>query len=374
MGTVPLRYGENGNEMKRQTSNTIAVFSAAVLGIALSTVGIADDGDSADRPEDGKKTVLQGEWSEKRYTERMSLSFSTNGLGVFYYRGRTVRYSWTLDGDGSVSLKAVDHPNAPSLPPVSYDAVKNVIDLKLDKETKDLGFTGKLRFASKDLHPIIQQMVDAPLPKPPQRIDRQKAFERLLAEKPWGFHRVDSLLEELDPLRRNERKTWFETVDGEYPRIEPGRRQEMHANEMSAFIVHGRYEADRSVEHIEMEYGRRDRDCNPEDPPCQTGLPKAQVESMCAELKKEGIYCAKGSYDIGSGKAYWREDYAYVAVEEPRYEAFCRIMQKYFPESICAPRYIQEKRISDYYDFKAGEAYDVDWPDGKPRLTKRRKL
>ena len=356
------------------TSNTIAVFSAAVLGIALSTVGIADDGASADRPEDGKKTVLQGEWSEKRYTERMSLSFSTNGLGVFYYRGRTVRYSWTLDGDGSVSLKAVDLPNAPSLPPVSYDAVKNVIDLKLDKETKDLGFTGKLRFASKDLHPIIQQMVDAPLPKPPQRIDRQKAFERLLAEKPWGFHRVDSLLEELDPLRRNERKTWFETVDGEYPRICVARYGEMIDTRTTVYIVHGRYETDRSAEHVEMEGERRCRDPRPDDPPCQIGLTKDQVASLYAELKEEGMYCVGRADDIGKGSAYWREDSLYVTIREKEYGGFCRIMRKYFPNSIKAPRYIQEQRVDRYYDMIEEVVYDVDWSSETPRLTNRRKL
>ena len=49
-------------------------------------------------------------------------------------------------------------------------------------------------------------------------------------------------------------------------------------------------------------------------------------------------------------------------------------MRKYFPNSIKAPRYIQEQRVDRYYDMIEEVVYDVDWSSETPRLTNRRKL
>ena len=230
--------------MKPITGKTMGLIAAALLPLA----GLAAARSVADCEAMMKANAYRGMWLEKSYSETWRIAFGTNGVGVMVYRLSPVRFTWTSDGTGEIRMKDADDPEAEPLPSVRYDPAHDTMDMGLGGEKTPSGFTGRLVYEQEELFPWMQRGVDYPLPEPPKALDPAGRFEKLKAERPKGFRRVDSLLEELDPNRRLEAKSWVETVDLEYPRVDNS-SDLMMSSRIGHYIYYGRYEKDPTAVH-----------------------------------------------------------------------------------------------------------------------------
>ena len=353
--------------MKMKLGKTMGLIAAALLPLA----GLAAARPAAECEAMMKANAYCGMWLEKSYSETWRIAFGTNGVGVMVYRLSPVRFTWTSDGTGEIRLKDADDPEAEPLPSVRYDPAHDTMDMGLGGEKTPSGFTGRLVYEQEELFPWMQRGVDYPLPEPPKALDPAGRLEKLKAERPKGFRRVDSLLEELDPIRRLEAKSWVETVDLDYPRVDDTRPR-MSSNRVEYKIVYGRYEKDPMAVHREMEGERKSRAQRPDDPPCQIGPNRARVNELCKELDAKKMYYRRMSYDFGKGGEYWREDAIYIGAYAEQFETMKRLLREYlFADSNC-PRYILEVPSEDYYSASEKTLYKVDWTSGKPVLVLER--
>ena len=351
--------------MKPITGKTMGLIAAALLPLA----GLAAARSVAECEAMMKANAYRGMWLEKSYSEMWRIAFGTNGVGVMVYRLSPVRFTWTSDGTGEIRLKAADDPEAEPLPSVRYDPAHDTMDMGLGGEKTPSGFTGRLVYEQEELFPWMQRGVDYPLPEPPKALDPAGRFEKLKAERPKGFRRVDSLLEELDPNRRLEAKSWVETVDLEYPRVDDARPR-MSSNRVAYEIVYGRYEKDPSAVHTEMEHERKERRQRPDDPPCQIGPSRARIDELCAEMDAQKMHYSRISYDFGKDGGSWREDAIYIRAYTDQFETMKRLLREYLFADSNRPRYILEVPSEDYYSASEKILYKVDWTSGKPVLVK----
>ena len=351
--------------MKPITGKTMGLIAAALLPLA----GLAAARSVAECEAMMKANAYRGMWLEKSYSETWRIAFGTNGVGVMQYCLSPVRFTWTSDGTGEIRLKDADDPEAEPLPSVRYDPAHDTMDMGLGGEKTPSGFTGKLVYEQEELFPWMQRGVDYPLPEPPKALDPAGRFEKLKAERPKGFRRVDSLLEELDPNRRLEAKSWVETVDLEYPRVDDARPR-MSSNRVAYEIVYGRYEKDPSAVHTEMEHERKERRQRPDDPPCQIGPSRARIDELCAEMDAQKMHYSRISYDFGKDGGSWREDAIYIRAYTDQFETMKRLLREYLFADSNRPRYILEVPSEDYYSASEKILYKVDWTSGKPVLVK----
>ena len=353
--------------MKQKKGKTMGLIAAALLPLAgLAVARSADECEAM-----MKANAYRGMWLEKSYSETWRIAFGTNGVGVMVYRLSPVRFTWTSDGTGEIRLKDADDPEAEPLPIVRYDPAHDTMDMGLGGEKTPSGFTGKLVYEQEELFPWMQRGVDYPLPEPPKALDPAGWFEKLKAERPKGFRRVDSLLEELDPNRRLEAKSWVETVDLEYPRVDDARPR-MSSNRVAYEIVYGRYEKDPSAVHTEMEHERKERRQRPDDPPCQIGPSRARIDELCAEMDAQKMHYSRISYDFGKDGGSWREDAIYIRAYTDQFETMKRLLREYLFADSNRPRYILEVPSEDYYSASEKILYKVDWTSGKPVLVLER--
>ena len=353
--------------MKMKLGKTMGLIAAALLPLA----GLAAARPAAECEAMMKANAYRGMWLEKSYSETWRIAFGTNGVGVMVYRLSPVRFTWTSDGTGEIRLKDADDPEAEPLPIVRYDPAHDTMDMGLGGEKTPSGFTGKLVYEQEELFPWMQRGVDYPLPEPPKALDPAGRFEKLKAERPKGFRRVDSLLEELDPNRRLEAKSWVKTVDLEYPRVD-NLSDLMMSSRIGHYIYYGRYEKDPTAVHREMDGERKERAQRPEDPPCQIGPSRARIDELCKELDAEKLLYTRISYDFGKGKEYWREDAIYISAHTDQFETMQRLLGKYLVVGHDCPRYILEVPVVDYYSASEKILYKVDWTSGKPVLVLER--
>ena len=355
--------------MKPITGKTMGLIAAALLPLA----GLAAARSVAECEAMMKANAYRGMWLEKSYSETWRIAFGTNGVGVMVYRLSPVRFTWTSDGTGEIRLKDVDNPEVPPPPSVSirYDPAHDTMDMGLGGEKTPSGFTGKLVYEQEELLPWMQRGVDYSLPEPPKALDPAGRFEKLKAERPKGFRRVDSLLEERDPNRRLEAKSWVKTVDLEYPRVDNSCGL-MLSDGIGYYIYYGRYEKDRTAVHREREGERKERSQRPDDPPCQIGPSRARIDELCKELDAEKMYYSRKSYDFGKGGDYWREDAIYIGAYAEQFETMKRLLREYLFADSNRPRYILEVPVVDYYSASEKILYKVDWTSGKPVLVLER--
>ena len=353
--------------MKQKMGKTMGLLGAALLPLA----GLAAARSVAECEAMMKANAYRGMWLEKSYSETWRIAFGTNGVGVMVYRLSPVRFTWTSDGTGEIRLKDVDNPEVPPPPSVSirYDPAHDTMDMELGGEEMPFGFSGKLVYEQEELLPWMQSGVDYPLPEPPKALDPAGRFAKLKAERPKGFRRVDSLLEELDPNRRLEAKSWVETVDLEYPRVDDTRPR-MSSNRVAYEIVYGRYEKDPSAVHTEMEHERKERRQRPDDHPCQIGTSRARIDELCAEMDAQKMHYSRISYDFGKDGGSWREDAIYIRAYTDQFETMKRLLREYLFADSNRPRYILEVPSEDYYSASEKILYKVDWTSGKPVLVK----
>ena len=353
--------------MKPITGKTMGLIAAALLPLA----GLAAARSVAECEAMMKANAYRGMWLEKSYSETWRIAFGTNGVGVMVYRLSPVRFTWTSDGTGEIRMKDADDPEAEPLPIVRYNPAHDTMDMGLGGEKTPSGFTGRLVYEQEELFPWMQRGVDYPLPEPPKALDPAGRFEKLKAERPKGFRRVDSLLEELDPNRRLEAKSWVETVDLDYPRVDNS-SDLMMSSRIGHYIYYGRYEKDPTAVHREMDGERKERAQRPEDPPCQIGPSRARIDELCKELDAEKLLYTRISYDFGKGKEYWREDAIYISAHTDQFETMQRLLGKYLVVGHDRPRYILEVPVVDYYSASEKILYKVDWTSGKPVLVLER--
>ena len=353
--------------MKQKMGKTMGLLGAALLPLA----GLAAARSVAECEAMMKANAYRGMWLEKSYSETWRIAFGTNGVGVMVYRLSPVRFTWTSDGTGEIRLKDADDPEAEPLPSVRYDPAHDTMDMGLGGEKTPSGFTGRLVYEQEELFPWMQRGVDYPLPEPPKALDPAGRLEKLKAERPQGFRRVDSLLEELDPNRRLEAKCWVKTVDLDYPRVDNS-SDLMMSSRIGHYIYYGRYEKDPTAVHREMDGERKERAQRPEDPPCQIGPSRARIDELCKELDAEKLLYTRISYDFGKGKEYWREDAIYISAHTDQFETMQRLLGKYLVVGHDCPRYILEVPVVDYYSASEKILYKVDWTSGKPVLVLER--
>ena len=353
--------------MKQKMGKTMGLLGAALLPLA----GLAAARPVAECEAMMKANAYRGMWLEKSYSETWRIAFGTNGVGVMQYCLSPVRFTWTSDGTGEIRLKDADDPEAEPLPSVRYDPAHDTMDMGLGGEKTPSGFTGKLVYEKEELFPWMQRGVNYPLPEPPKALDPAGRFEKLKAERPKGFSRVDSLLEELDPKRRLEAKCWVKTVDLDYPRVDNS-SDLMMSSRIGHYIYYGRYEKDPTAVHREMDGERKERAQRPEDPPCQIGPSRARIDELCKELDAEKLLYTRISYDFGKGKEYWREDAIYISAHTDQFETMQRLLGKYLVVGHDRPRYILEVPVVDYYSASEKILYKVDWTSGKPVLVLER--
>lgn len=351
--------------MKQKMGKTMGLLGAALLPLA----GLAAARSVAECEAMMKANAYRGMWLEKSYSETWRIAFGTNGVGVMVYRLSPVRFTWTSDGTGEIRMKAADDPEAEPLPSVRYDPAHDTMDMGLGGEKTPSGITGKLVYEKEDLLPWMQRGVDYPLPEPPKALDPAGRLEKLKTERPQGFRRVDSLLEELDPNRRLEAKSWVKTVDLEYPRVDNSCGL-MLSDGIGYYIYYGRYEKDPTAVHREMEGERKERSQRPDDPPCQIGPSRARIDELCKELDAEKMYYSRKSYDFGTEREYWREDAIYISANVDKFETMQRFLGKYLSVDSNHSRYILEVPIEKFYSVSDDILYKVDWSSGKPVLVK----
>ena len=342
-----------------------------VSSLVIPMMGLA-----AARPADECEAIMKanayrGMWLEKSRGETWRIAFGTNGVGVMQCRMMPLRFTWTSDGTGEIRLKDVDNPEVPPPPSVSirYDPAHDTMDMELGGEEMPFGFSGKLVYEQEELLPWMQSGVDYPLPEPPKALDPAGRFAKLKAERPKGFRRVDSLLEELDPNRRLEAKSWVKTVDLEYPRVDNSCGL-MLSDGIGYYIYYGRYEKDPTAVHREMEGERKERSQRPDDPPCQIGPSRARIDELCKELDAEKMYYSRKSYDFGTEREYWRQDAIYISANVDKFETMQRFLGKYLSVDSNHSRYILEVPIEKFYSVSDDILYKVDWSSGKPVLVK----
>ena len=285
-----------------------------------------------------------GVWEERHYDETLTLSFASNGWGVFDYRGLMLPFAWKADGKGNIEgydkklggRKVFD---------VTYVPEEDVMDCGFGTNKSQLGFTGRCAFKSEKLSDeVVRLLTEVQRPAP---LSREEEFEQLKKSGDPRLKQVTNLGELMHPTRLLERRESIRTVDLEYPRVITDECL-VTPFLLQLNILYGAHEPRRIKKHEELEpwVWARTMKCDRPSPANEIGIPQEQVEKALTELNKEGI-CADWFYHLyGSGRSSWREDGIYCYMRENERDKVMEIVRKYLIDD--RARYILVEKVPEH--------------------------
>ena len=285
-----------------------------------------------------------GVWEERHYDETLTLSFASNGWGVFDYRGRMLPFAWKADGKGNIEgydkklggRKVFD---------VTYVPEEDVMDCGFGTNKSQLGFTGRCAFKSEKLSDeVVRLLTEVQRPAP---LSREEEFEQLKKSGDPRLMQVTNLGELMHPTRLLERRESIRTVDLEYPRVITD--QDLIAPFLiQLYILYGAHEPYKIKKHMEMDpwvWSRKIKYDTP-SPTNEIGIPREQAEKALCELNKEGIKASLFYHLYGSGRSSWREDGIYCYMRENERDKVMEIVRKYLIDE--RARYILVEKVPEY--------------------------
>ena len=285
-----------------------------------------------------------GVWEERHYDETLTLSFASNGWGVFDYRGRMLPFAWKADGKGNIEgydkklggRKVFD---------VTYVPDEDVMDCGFGTNKSQLGFTGRCAFKSEKLSDeVVRLLTEVQRPAP---LSREEEFEQLKKSGDPRLMQVTNLGELMHPTRLLERRESIRTVDLEYPRVITD--QDLIAPFLiQLYILYGAHEPYKIKKHMEMDpwvWSRKIKYDTP-SPTNEIGIPREQAEKALCELNKEGIKASLFYHLYGSGRSSWREDGIYCYMRENERDKVMEIVRKYLIDD--RARYILVEKVPEH--------------------------
>ena len=112
-----------------------------------------------------------GVWEERHYDETLTLSFASNGWGVFDYRGQMLPFAWKADGKGNI--EGYDKKSGGrKVFDVTYVPDEDVMDCGFGTNKSQLGFTGRCAFKSEKLSDeVVRLLTEVQRPAPLSGLD-----------------------------------------------------------------------------------------------------------------------------------------------------------------------------------------------------------
>ena len=329
--------------------NTTIAILFLVAGAMVAPGAAAEAAAPVTRTLEFRKEMMEwrsyaGVWEERHYDETLTLSFASNGWGVFDYRGLMLPFAWKADGKGNIEgydkklggRKVFD---------VTYVPEEDVMDCGFGTNKSQLGFTGRCAFKSEKLSDeVVRLLTEVQRPAP---LSREEEFEQLKKSGDPRLMQVTNLGELMHPTRLLERRESIRTVDLEYPRVITD--QDLIAPFLiQLYILYGAHEPYKIKKHMEMDpwvWSRKIKYDTP-SPTNEIGIPREQAEKALCELNKEGIKASLFYHLYGSGRSSWREDGIYCYMRENERDKVMEIVRKYLIDE--RARYILVEKVPEY--------------------------
>ena len=328
--------------------NTTIAILFLVAGAMVAPGAAAEAAAPLSRTLEFRKEMMEwrsyaGVWEERHYDETLTLSFASNGWGVFDYRGQMLPFAWKADGKGNI--EGYDKKSGGrKVFDVTYVPDEDVMDCGFGTNKSQLGFTGRCAFKSEKLSDeVVRLLTEVQRPAP---LSREEKFEQLKKSGDPRLMQVTNLGELMHPTRLLERRECIRTVDLEYPRVitDPCLVAPFL---LQLKIIYGAHEPRRIKRHEELEpwvWARTMKHDRP-SPTNEIGIPQEQVEKALEELNKEGIGAGWFYHQYGSGRSSWREDGIYCHMRENERDKVMEIVRKYLIDD--RARYILVEKVPE---------------------------